>query len=384
MENLSGFEALPTEILNLIIDKLAYYQFYNLGIVNKFFYNLTLASESFWTHRLLIDLNQNDFTNPQNRKESYRYRLGYLKESLDILSRIKQTSLSINFLQKYIDELRQILQCHVPHGLSKILIFIEDVLDSYINVRPLDQSVLKSSTDLFIDFLVQMDGVWSNSNICDISDTPVPISKFYKTFIWTCIKHSRFDDMKTIINKFEVSHRPMMGVYLLEAYPIRNDASVLQSVFRFGLDLIGTKVDNMLILVEKGYFKLLAQVIVIYKVGANVSFDQNVHKNLKDMIVDELLTIIAKMDYVFAMAIYRKIVLFCDLFPLALDWFLNCPLIPVLDLDSIIMYLADLPFQHDRLAYKKVLQDYIRRHPECISEKGYQQIENFERLSSYK
>lgn len=358
--------SLPIEILDYIVDKLAYHQFVNLSRCNKFWYNLILNSSSFWQHRLIIDFETDNLkcATPTSYINYYKDKLTTFRKLLRRLPDVGQDGVRETLWNSLFRTLGTSIQCGIPYATDNIINFIQRIINSPIIHNQNGQGLHERKR--LIQRLVKFDKLWVMSQLQN---------KFYEKLIDQCVCNSWFKLLESLTNKVRSQYRSLVGIYILDHLYLGRWAAkphISLTIFKLGLNLINSKIDDIEFAIEHRWIKMIARLVFVYGLHK-----VSVNGEVEDMVVHEFLLMISKLDNVVANAIYRNILLFCNSYPQVLEKLLDHPLMPEMNLDAIIVFKAVFP-SNNGLKYKEVITKYLEKYPNCLSKRNYNAIMNYE------
>lgn len=430
MESKIHFELLPQEVIIFITDKLTYYQCFNLSLCSKFWYNLILNSEPFWQHRLVAEINQDPedlITEIQSGQDKLITRLEGDQDKLITEAQSDQCKLittieedqSMNrsnkiTYSKIIQQLRvkrnklsslsfregmakligsgemtiesqfsqfiwtcnQIVECRVPKGPRAIMGFVEFIMMKNMQ----SGSQLKS----FIDAILQIDFIWN-------------IKAKGKDFVGPLIYFSILYENHLVIDRLERGRSDMekhrFGLLMLRAIVLRSSLYQSPRVDKFidrALVLVKHKIDQERF-IKHGCSKQLAETMALcirgsiggmrgrsvrYKNRRNDDIRRISKDNNRIKILTTLVEVSTTLDNVIRRTVYRDLLIDCNQNVNRIEFILTDPMFPPLDLDDITVFARLYPHERDLDIYKNVINSYVSRNPNCISEKGYHKFMN--------
>lgn len=368
IETSSQLELLPGEILELITDKLAYYECFNLSLCSLTLCNLMLNSEPFWKRRVLIDMDCCYFSSLVDFKSYYKEDINQIMRMFSYFEHLEGSYTSSYDIPISINYLNLAIKCRVSNVIDRILRVIMVIANSLSVSYSAFMPILRT-------FYITLDGLddkfWREVEMDN---------GFCYKFIADCVRDQCLNTLKKFCARPRCK-KMITGLNIIKGlvynyYPYdetladnsRNEACVV--ILNLGLKLIEEKIDDMDhdFIGSKG-IEIMAKLIYICRRQAR----RSICVKMSDQLTDRLVTRICKMDYLVAKAIWRRVLIISNADYEIIMWCLYHSGIEI-DLDMLIMFSAKFPPADFLDSYKQIINMYIKSHPGCISPENHKKI----------
>lgn len=366
----SFFECLPSEIFELITDKLTYYQCHSLGLCSVTLLNLTFNDELFWRHRLIKEFDRNPATPNSTTisyKKKYKLKLTFLRSKRNFLKDmcdkataktqqlITYTPKSLKMFSKHCN---QLITFAIPQGDIFITQFIKYVICGTIGINV--------NMKEFIDAILRIDFIWDIKN-----EGCIKLNREVNSILVDHGVEFGNDNDFRLIDKLEIvendTEKYILGRMLLGGILSSNFAQVSETLVDRALKLVKSPIKQNIFYNRRETINLARTMDLLFSV-----FRTDNSNPLHVKILNTLLEILNKLDKVIIRAICRRLLIRCSSYVRRLEILLNHPGFPQFDLDDMAFQLGI----HSRLnnRYKACINDYVARFPNCVSQKGYDKL----------
>lgn len=374
MSSESFLWSLPKSILKFIINKLTFYQCYALGSCNRLFYSLTLDSEDFWKQRCKTDFGDDDVIMiGDDFKANYKCLILQLRtytiftdEPDNLYDRIQAHFTQFDFSQ-FAQIINIVVKCQLYTGIEKKIYDLivrtvnmpaDNTNDAYLSMR---KSFLSSLT--LIKFIWNSYGAYRKE-------------LFNHNFLFQCVDHECLEVIDKVICR-KRSVEVAMGLLILSRVIQREKMGyqIPDTIMNKGFELIECEIKNPGNFIRLNGTKALASQIYSYKIDPA----ELISRDRLDMLVNKLLNRVVRMDEVLAKDIYQELLIKCCNHLSTLTWILSLP-IPNFIFDLNVISIFGIKFRPNtrHMEFKTIIDDYIKRHPGCITEQNYDKLVNIQ------